>query len=193
MKEELVEKINLLLEKYEDELKAKGIKCTVSKKDIRMPVSNFFLNHGLLDSFFHKLTEKREEKYYHNKPDKIRAVILSFSPDIKNSTDSKDYALIVKTVTRLGKGFAPTTRIYSYERLLKKAEKYIQKILKKSEKENAEKVCRSNFADNLRYLLCEWYSYKKKVFGKSRDQLQLGVVIVSFTILIVLLLVRAFL
>lgn len=191
LKEEFVEKINLLLAKYEDKLKEKGIKCTVSKKDMKIPVSNFFLNHGLLNSFFHNLTEKREKEFYHNKPDKIRTVILSFSPDDKKRFDSKDYALIVKSVSRIGKGFAPTTTMYNGEKLLKKAEKCIQKMLEKAEKEKPDIVCKSSFLDNLRYLLCEQYSYKKTVFGKSRDQLQLGVVILGFAILIALVVMFA--
>lgn len=191
MKEDLAEKINFLLRKYENDFKEKGIKCTVSKKEMKLPVLNLFLNHGLPDGFFHKLTEKREEKLYHNKPDKIRAVVLSFSPDIKKQTDSKDYALVVKAVSRPGKGFAPSTRVYNSVKLLKKAEKRIQKILRKSGKRDPKIVCSSSFSDNLRYLFCEQYSYKKTVFGKSRDQLQLAVMVVSFAFLIVLSAVSA--
>lgn len=186
LKEELVEKINLLLAKYEDELKEKGIKCIVSKRDMKFPISNFFLNHDLLSSFFHNFTEKREKELYHNKPDKIRAVILSFSPEDKKSFDSKDYALIVKSVSRIGKGFAPKATMYNVEKLLVKAEKYIQKMLRRAEKEKADIICKSSFLDNFRYLILEQYSYRKTVFGKNRDQLQLGVMISAFAILIVL-------
>lgn len=189
MKEELVDKINLLIEKYDAELKEKGIRCTVSKRDIKIPVLNFFLNHGLLDSFFHKLTEKREKKLYHNKPDKSRVVILSFSPADKKKTDSKDFAFTVKTVSRIGKGFKPTERTYNSEKLLQRVEKRIRKMLKKADGVNSEKLCRRSFSDNLRYLLIENYNYKKKVFGISRDVMEVGFIIAVSLVLAVLVFV----
>ena len=187
MNKELSEKVKILSDKYCEELKEKGIRCNFSEREFKTPVSNFFDKDSLTDNFLHKLSEKREKKLYKNKANRYDTLVLDFSPLDKNAkvTSPKSYAFMLKSFSRVGKGFKPEEKIYDMEKVMEKAEKCIQKILFKAEKFSPEKVCESSFSDNLRYSCHEKYNYKKTIFGKDRDMLTVSVILIFSLIMII--------
>ncbi len=187
MNKELSEKVKIISDEYNEELKAAGIRCDFSEREFKTPVSNFFDSDSLADNFLHKLSEKREKKLYKNKANRYNILVLDFSPiDKKAKVKSpKSYAFMLKSFSRIGKGFKPEEKIYDTEKVMKKVEKSIQKILLKAENSPPEKVCESSFADNLRYLLLEKYNYKKFVFGQDRSKLEFSVILIFSLIMII--------
>lgn len=183
----LSEKVNLISEKYSEALKESGIRCTFSEREYKTRVFNLFHFHSFADKSLHKLSEKREKKLYKNKANRYNILVLDFSPLDKKAKvkNPKSYAFMLKSFSRIGKGFKPEEKIYDTEKVMEKAEKCIQKILLKAENFPPEKVCESSFVDNLRYLILEKYNYKKIVFGKDRDTLELSVLLILSLILIV--------
>lgn len=84
MKITLLEKENLILEKYSEELKSKGITCKLSEKDFRTNADNLFDKPGILDSVLYKNIEKREKKLYKGKRNKYFTLVITFSPSDKS-------------------------------------------------------------------------------------------------------------
>lgn len=187
MNKELAEKVKIISDKYDEELKTAGIRCDFSERAFKTRVFNFFDTNSIADNFLHKLSEKREKKLYKNKANRYNALILDFSPIDKNVKvkNPKSYAFMLKSFSRIGKSFKPEEKIYDTEKVMEKAEKYIQKILLKAENFPPEKVCESSFADNLRYLLLEKYNYKKFVFGQNRSKLEFSVILIFTLIMII--------
>ena len=195
MHEELFEKANLILEKYNDELTSKGIVCKLSRMELKTdPGLLFYGASTFLDELLEKHLQKREEKIRKNKRNKFFLFVLTFLPaDKKIKINSpKNFAFIIKSVTRIAEGFEAKEKIFDEEKVLKKIEKCIVKILRKAESKSPKKICESSFCDNLRYLSLEKYSYLKTLFGKDRSVIEVGLILAFSLILIIFIIADIF-
>ena len=74
----------------------------------------------------------------------------------------------MKQVVRPHVGEKPVETVYQEEKVLRKIEKTILKILKKADKMTAQQVCKDTFRDAFRYCLLSKYGYKNNFCGKDR-------------------------
>ncbi len=172
---QLMNRIEDLVKQYENELFEKGIACSVSKKyfETKTPTSSFHY-YNLLDILLCYFADKRENKKFKHQPNRIHCAVLCFYPindELIKKSNCKEYAFVLYEVSRLEEGFAPKTRIYKENNILKKVEKRIKKVLKSAEKKGALKHCKHTKLDLLRYFFKSEYGYKKTVLGISRNTL----------------------
>ena len=172
---ELKEKAQALVDKYTPELAENGIKILVSKRYFEEAVqerSGTMGTGGILDTIDRARDRKKEiKKGYNYERNKYHSLVISVIPSGKNvlrREDCKDYAFVIRRVWRAHVGQEPNRVAYEEEKVLSKIEKRILKILKKAEKTSAEKVCKDNVFDALRYTHGAKYGYKGRFLGKEK-------------------------
>lgn len=173
--EEIKDKVQALVDGYQAQLAARGIRITVSKRYYETNVEARNTYHPeagvrLLNSIDRYLDKKAEKKYHYQR-NKYHCIILTVQPSEKGivrKAECRDYAFMLKKVERAHIGLEPTRVIYKENWLLGKMEKQIQKILQKAEKATTEAVCKNNFLDAIRYASLRKYQYKQKFLGKER-------------------------
>ncbi len=173
----IMEKIENLLSRYESELSEKGLSYSVSKKyfENKTP-STSFRYHDIFEIFLRHIALKRENKNFHHQRNRFHSVVICFYPSAKGllkKTECKEYAFVLYEVSRNEEGFAPKERNQNEEKLLKKIEKKIKRILKSAEKKSIQTVCKETRKDIIRYFFLRAYGYKKIVAGVDRDLLDI--------------------
>ena len=166
-----------LIDKYQDQLAAKGIEVVLSKKYTEETVgerssSYAYAGSAIINSIERALDKKREaEKGYHFEPNKWHSLVLTIIPldkKLVHRTSRREYAFVLKQVVRPHVGEKPVETVYQEEKVLRKIEKTILKILKKADKMTAQQVCKDTFRDAFRYCLLSKYGYKNNFCGKDR-------------------------
>ena len=174
---EIRNKVLELIDKYQDQLAAKGIEIVLSKKYTEETVgerSSSYAYSGsvIINSIERALDKKREaEKGYHFEPNKWHSLVLTIVPldkKLVHRTSRREYAFVLKQVVRPHVGEKPVETVYQEEKVLQKIEKTILKILKKADKMTAQQVCKDTFRDAFRYCLLSKYGYKDNFCGKDR-------------------------
>ena len=170
-------KVLELIDKYQDRLAAKGIEIVLSKKYTEETVgerssSYAYAGSAIINSIERALDKKREaEKGYHFEPNKWHSLVLTIVPldkKLVHRTSRREYAFVLKQVVRPHVGEKPVETVYQEEKVLRKIEKTILKILKKADKMTAQQVCKDTFRDAFRYCLLSKYGYKDNFCGKDR-------------------------
>ena len=169
--QELRNKIQDLVDKYENKLGANGIKIIVSKKYFEVGVVEHSTHShelfGSIDRYIHK---KKERKYNHQK-NRFHCIVLTCVPidkSINSNKEYREYAFLLSKVWRAYIGHEPKHVIYKENKILSKIEKTIQRIIKKSTDLNADEFCKNSLLDILRYTWSHKYMYKNKYCGKTR-------------------------
>ena len=174
---EIRNKVLELIDKYQDQLAAKGIEVVLSKKYTEETVgerssSYAYAGSAIINSIERALDKKREaEKGYHFEPNKWHSLVLTIVPldkKLVHRTSRREYAFVLKQVVRPHVGEKPVETVYQEEKVLRKIEKTILKILKKADKMTAQQVCKDTFRDAFRYCLLSKYGYKDNFCGKDR-------------------------
>ena len=174
---EIRNKVLELVDKYQDQLAAKGIEIVLSKKYTEETVgerssSYAYAGSVIINSIERALDKKREaEKGYHFEPNKWHSLVLTIVPldkKLVHRTSRREYAFVLKQVVRPHVGEKPVETVYQEEKVLQKIEKTILKILKKADKMTAQQVCKDTFRDAFRYCLLSKYGYKDNFCGKDR-------------------------
>ena len=174
---EIRNKVLELIDKYQDQLAAKGIEIVLSKKYTEETVgerssSYAYAGSAIINSIERALDKKREaEKGYHFEPNKWHSLVLTIVPldkKLVHRTSRREYAFVLKQVVRPHVGEKPVETVYQEEKVLQKIEKTILKILKKADKMTAQQVCKDTFRDAFRYCLLSKYGYKDNFCGKDR-------------------------
>lgn len=163
-----MEKIQKLLLKYEGEFSKKGLSYTVSKKYFEVKTPLRLRHHNTLDIFFRHIAKKRENKNYHHQRNRYHSAVICFYPSAKGvlkKLECKEYAFLLYEVSRQEEGFAPKERKYKEEKILRKIEKKIKRILKSAEKKNVVDICKESKKDIFRCSFLRAYGYKKAVAG----------------------------
>ena len=180
------EQVQALVDKYSPSLAEKGIKILVAKRYFEDKVDEFYsgtssVGGSIFNSIERAHNRKTENEKYHNERNKYHLIILTVVPcDNLNFPRSfcREYAFLLKKVERAHIGLEPNRVTYEEEKILKKIEKRILKILKKAEKIMPIKLCKDTVLDAVRYTHSSKYKYKKQVLGKDLSYWDLVFIIV---------------
>ena len=178
------EQVQALVDKYSPSLAEKGIKILVAKRYFEDNVDEFYsgaVAGSILNSIERAHNRKTENEKYHYERNKYHLIILTVVPcDNLNFPRSfcREYAFLLKKVERAHIGLEPNRVTYEEEKILKKIEKRILKILKKTEKALPIKLCKDTVLDAVRYTHSSKYKYKKQVLGKDLSYWDLVFIIV---------------
>ena len=186
--QEIIEKVNAVLEKYSEQLADNGIKVTVSKRYFEELAGERIGNTGntaIFNEIDRALDRKREKKKgYHHIRNRYHVIVLSVIPvkkDIVRREDCRDYAFCIHKVERAHIGMEPKKYIYEEQKILSKIEKRINELLRKSQKNTPQKVCKDNLFDAIRYTAPR-YGYKRRVLNRERADWEL-IFLISFGVL----------
>ena len=190
MHEQLISNIYAVVDKYEKQLSAKGIKCSVQKRYFETKVSQTSGSRSNIFDIIHRsIAKKREEKQFKYQNNRYHCIVLRFSPiddNILKTANCKEYSFCLNKVERTEIGYSPKNKTINEEKLLNKIEKTITKILKKAEKRNTIQLCKENWCDVSRYVMNSEYGYKKTILGKERifwELIYSGVILLVITII----------
>lgn len=188
----IVEKTEAVVNKYKEALAAKGITITVSKRYFETNVEERIGRAGLFNTIDRAIDRKVEnKKRYNYQRNRYHCIVLSVLPAEKGIVRReycKEYAFVLKKVERAHIGMEPRKISYEEEKLLRKIEKRIVKILSKAQKNSTARVCKDTFFDALRYTSSK-YGYKRKVLNTDRANWELIFLILggAFVFIIVFL------
>ena len=186
--QEIIEKVNVILEKYSEQLESNGIKVTVFKRYFEESVGEQIRHSGesiILNEIEKSLDRKREEKKgYHHIKNRYHVIVLSvipFKKDIVRREYCRDYAFYIHKIERPHIGTEPKKYTYEEQKILSKIERCINKLLRKSQKNTPQKVCKDNLFDAIRYTAPR-YGYKRRFLNKERADWEL-IFLISFGVL----------
>ena len=186
--QEIIEKVNAVLEKYSEQLADNGIKVTVSKRYFEESVGERIGNTGntaIFNEIDRALDRKREKKKgYHHIRNRYHVIVLSVIPvkkDVVRREYCRDYAFYIHKIERPHIGTDPKEFTYEEQKILSKIEKRINKLLRKSQKNTPQKVCKDNLFDAIRYTAPR-YGYKRRFLNRERDDWEL-IFLISFGVL----------
>lgn len=176
--EQLTDKIESLIRKYEQALSEKGLVCSFSKKYFETKVP--FVSHGssytLLDDIHRHFARKRESSRFRHQRNRHHCAVLCFYPTDKGllkKAECKEYAFMLYEISRYEEGMAPKERMYKEKAVLRRIEKCICRALKSAAEKDPVRVCKCTVADYARYFFRQKYGYMKTINGRSRDFLDL--------------------
>lgn len=186
--QEIIEKVNAVLEKYSGQLENNGIKVTVSKRYFEESVGEQIRNSGesiILNEIEKALDRRREKKKgYHHIRNRYHVIVLSVIPvkkDVVRREYCRDYAFFIHKIERPHIGTDPKEFTYEEQKILSKIEKRINKLLRKSQKNTPQKVCKDNLFDAIRYTAPR-YGYKRRFLNRERADWEL-IFLISFGVL----------
>ena len=186
--QEMVEKVNAVLEKYREQLENNGIKVTVSKRYFEESIGERIGNTGntaIFNEIDRALDRKKEKKKgYHHIRNRYHVIVVSVIPvqkDIVRREYCRDYAFFIHKIERAHIGMDPKKYTCEEQKILSKMEKRINKILRKSQKSTPQKVCKDTLFDAIRYTASR-YGYKRRFLNKDRADWEL-IFLISFGIL----------
>ena len=186
--QEIIEKVNAVLEKYSEQLADNGIKVTVSKRYFEESVGERIGNTGntaIFNEIDRALDRKREKKKgYHHTRNRYHVIVLSVIPvkkDVVRLEYCRDYAFYIHKIERPHIGTDPKEFTYEEQKILSKIEKRINKLLSKSQKNTPQKVCKDNLFDAIRYTAPR-YGYKRRFLNRERADWEL-IFLISFGVL----------
>ena len=187
--QELKDKVQNIISKYEERLTSAGVKIVVSKRyfetDVEDRISySYDAGVQLLKRIDYYFAKKRERKYKHER-NKYHCIIISVFPIDKNLVRReccKDYAFVLRKAERDHIGQKPKRIIYDEDKLLLKIEKRILKIIKNAENCGVQKACKDTFFDVIRYITLSKYEYKSMVLGKERSSWDLIFLLITVMI-----------
>lgn len=173
--QEIKNKVLELVNSYKEQLTAKGIKITVSKRYMETAVGERSGGTGssaIFNAIDRKNDRKKEnENGYNYKRNNYHSIVLTISPlesKIVKNVDCKEYAFLIKKTERAHIGLEPQQKTYAESKILGKIEKRILKILKKAELKSVEEICKNTIFDACRYSHSPKYEYKTTFCGKDR-------------------------
>ena len=186
--QEIIEKVNAVLEKYSGQLADNGIKVTVFKRYFEESVGERIGNTGntaIFNEVDRALDRKREKKKgYHHIRNRYHVIVLSvipFKKDIVRREYCRDYAFYIHKIVRPHIGTDPKEFTYEEQKILSKIEKRINKLLRKSQKNTPQKVCKDHLFDAIRYTAPR-YGYKRRFLNRERADWEL-IFLISFGVL----------
>lgn len=182
---ELINKIDAIIADYAVQLKEQGVVCSVSKRYVEANIHERTgsLNSPLLDGLDRYLDKKREKANgWHNQRNRFHFAVLTFSPTERQrvpKAECKKYAFLLRYRGRVHIGEAPKEISRPEDRVLRRVERRIQKMLRMADRCSGAEVCRDGFLDGLRYVLSAGYEDKKKILGKDRWVWELSVMVAA--------------
>ena len=172
MYQDFIENVNLLVTEYDEQLSEAGIKCKVSKKYFEMNTPEVSSGHSDILNFIHEhIANKHENKKYKNQRNRYHCIVLTFLPISNNSKniEYKEYSFLLNKIERIEKGFKPREKNYKEETILKRIEKLILSVIKKTQRKTPNQICTATWFDILRYVFSIKYDYKKTIAGRDKN------------------------
>ena len=172
MSENIMDRIDTIIDKYEPQLTQKGIGCKVSKKYFEVKTDPAYATGNLLSKISRFFAKKRENKLFKHQNNRYQCVVLCFYPIEKDGLKAnacKEYSFMLKKTERIEEGYTPKSKVNNEAKILNKIERLFVKIMKESEKYSTKKICAEKWYDIFRYLFKVEYGYKKRIFNKKRD------------------------
>ena len=173
MYHEFIEKVNLLVAEYDEQLSEVGIKCKVSKKyfETNAPAAQTTNGTDFIDMLHEHLAKKRENKNWNFQRNRYHCIVITFSPikNVSKKQEYKEYSFLLNKTERVDIGFKPKEKNYKEGKILKKIEKRILKFIEKSRNKTPELACKSNWVDKFRYVNSIKYTYKQKIGNHNRS------------------------
>ena len=187
-----MKKATALVASYNEKLAQNGIRAELSRRYFETKVEEYSpTNPSLIDYAICRRARKREKKNGYNfRDNSFYCIVLGLSPLEKGIVPReyiREYSFILRSTERLYIGDAPKENSRAHDKILAKIEKRLRKILKRSQCEPPERVCRDTVWDALRYMGRN-YTYKSKVLGRLRAEVE-----IIFTVLFTVLVFAAFL
>ena len=184
-----------LIDKYQEQLAAKGIKIVLSKRyvetEVREGGDSLGAGQAIFNIFERAYNRKREkEKGYHFERNKYHSIVLTVVPldkTLVSVAECREYAFVLKKTERAHLGLEPQKRQYQEEKVLAKIEKRILKILKQADKKSPQQICKNTFWDVCRYSSAPKYEYKTTFCGKERFTWDMILMFLAVAILAVVL------
>lgn len=172
MSENIMDRIDTIIDKYEPQLTQKGIGCKVSKKYFEVKTDPAYATGNLLSKISRFFAKKRENKLFKHQNNRYQCVVLCFYPIEKDGLKAnacKEYSFMLKKTERIEEGYTPKSKVNNEAKILNKIERLFVKIMKESEKYSTKKICAEKWYDIFRYLFKVEYGYKKRIFNKERN------------------------
>lgn len=172
MRGQLMSDVYTIIDKYEEKLSSKGIKCSVQKRYFEVKVSGKSGSRSNIFAEIHrKIAKKREEKHFKYQNNRYHCIVLCFSPvdeNILKQSECREYSFCINKIEREEIGYTPKGESTDEEKILKQIEKTIVKLLDKAERKSIVSLCRENWCDAFRYVSHREYGYKKRISGRDR-------------------------
>lgn len=171
MYETIIDRVNILLQSYQSQLDKVGVDYKVSRKYFEFKTTPAYATSNLLSKLSQYFAKKHEDKFYKHQNNRYHCVVIAFYPrgTVKSKKSLyKEYSFLLSKTERMEEGYAPKHKANSEEKILRKIENIIRKIISKSEIEGSEKACAELWTDSVRYLFNIEYGYKKIISGKDR-------------------------
>ena len=177
MKDKAIE----IIDKYKAQLFDAGIKIEISSKNYEVfgrehssrAKFSFVRIHPDPRDLVKPQDRALETKNKYRKKDKnYQYIVLSVLPangEEISEDDCKEYSFPLCKVSLGHMGQETSRTTFDENKILKKIEKRIQKILNKSKKSGVSKTCKNTFFDAPRYSFFKKYEYKQRFCGKSKS------------------------
>ncbi len=172
MQGQLMSDVYTIINKYEEKLSLKGVKCSVQKRYFEFKVSGTSGSRSNIFAEIHRnIVKRREEKYFKYQNNRYHCIVLCFSPideNILKQTECREYSFCINKIEREEIGYSPKSKAVDEGKMLKQTERIIVKFLDKAERRSIVSLCRENWCDAFRYISHREYGYKKRILGKDR-------------------------
>lgn len=177
MKDKVIE----IIDKYKEQLLDAGIKIEISSKNYEVfgreyssrAKFSFVRIHPDPRNLIKPQDRALETKNKYRKKDKsYQYIVLSVLPTNGKEIpeeDCKEYSFPLCKVSLGHMGQETSRTTFDENKILKKIEKRIQKILNKSKKTGVSKTCKNTLFDAPRYSFFKKYEYKQRFCGKSKS------------------------
>ncbi len=189
MNDALYDSITELVNQYNDKLKQYGVEVALHRRNAIDDVQkyNHYAKFSILNFLEYKfIGKKAEDKKYLYTKKRYKLLTLHIVPINKSNKykkDCKSYAFTVHKVWRANLGERPTVWQYNEQKVIKKIENRLNKLLDKAQKSASPDWCKNTLIDTVRYSALVKYKYIKEFCGKSRsfwETLWLCVCVVPF-------------
>lgn len=192
----MIDQIQQMINRYAELLAQRDIKLTVSRRYFEADVQSRHYSSdnvvNIIFNAFERAANEEKEKKYGGQKNRYHMIVLCVVPRKKymvKREHCREYAFVVRKVTRPHRGEAPMEKMYGHEKVLRKIENKIKTISKRAQTRSAEQMCKDTWRDAFRYTLLPRYEYKEPILGKSRffwEMVFLAVEIAAFVVLFAL-------
>lgn len=177
----MMDRIRELVDAYNPQFAAHGVRVEVFKRYFETKVLSAPRNSERatpLLSTFEEVYYDRKEKQYRGQNNRYHVTVLRFIPSskAKSSESYPEYSFWMKKVERAHRGMKPEKKQQKEDKLLKKIERRLQKMLFRCSKKQIRK---DTFLDAFRYSFSVRYAYKKQILGKDKLFWDIGVAVVT--------------
>ena len=175
--QEIKTKALALIDRYREQLAAKGLEIVLSKKYVETEVEERAGGYAHVGQaifrIFERASDRKKElkRGYHFEKNRYHSIVIAVRPlekSLVSDTECREWAFVLKKVERAHLGLEPQKKSYPEESILAKIEKRILRVLKAADERPPQRICKNTFWDAWRYSQSPKYGYKDRFCGKER-------------------------